>query len=209
MKRLFIILIGAMLTFTLSACWNNDLKSNTIVNTELTVREKAILSTTSNQSFVFDFNIDDEYKEIAVWLEKYEFGKLIEERMGYVTTEVIDNGYGSIIFTSIEPNDIDNQTFFKIGINSNRGTDSVTGATTISDVVSTKGVDGRLSVQGNIIGEIDITNEQMVLASIGFSWDEDSIVSFSPDLYSDDERRSIGLENYEVAYLLKSTFLKK
>lgn len=208
MKKTLMITLVTMLAFTLSACWNNNVKSNTIVNEELTVREEAILSTTSNHSFVFDFNIESEYKEVAVWIEKYEFGKLIEERMGYLTTEVMDNGYGSVIFTIIESNEIENQTLFNIGISSNGVTDSVTGSTTISDVVSTKDTDGRSGVLGNIREEIEVTNEQMVLASIGFAWDESSMVSFSSGFYKDDERRISELENYEVAYLLKSKFIK-
>lgn len=208
MKRLLIILMGAMLALTLSGCWDNNVKENTIVNAELTTRENAILSTTSNESFVFDFNIESEYKRVAVWMEKYESGKLIEERMGHLTTDVMDNGYGSIIFTTIEPNDIDNQTLFKIGINSNGVTDIVTGTTTISDVVSTKGTDGRLSVQGSIIEEMELMDEEMVLASVGFSWDQGSVASFSPEFYRDDEHRISELGKYEVAYLLKSTFIK-
>lgn len=208
MKRLFIILIAAMLALTLSGCWDNNVKENTIVNAELTTRENAILSTTSNESFVFDFNIESEYKRVAVWMEKYESGKLIEERMGHLTTEVMDNGYGSIIFTTIEPNDIDNQTLFKIGINSNGVTDIVTATTTIPDIVSTKGTEDRFSVQENIIGEMDITDEEMILANIGFSWGQDSITSFSPEFYRDDEHRISELEKFEVAYILKSTFIK-
>ncbi|OIJ12614.1 hypothetical protein BKP35_10525 [Anaerobacillus arseniciselenatis] len=202
MKKLLNITIVAMLAFTLSACGSTNVKSNTIVDAELTDRENEILSTTSNQSFVFDFNIESEYKEVTVWVEKYEFGKLVDEKIGYLTTEVMNNG--SIIFTIIESNAIENQTLFNIGINSNGGTGSVR----TSDIVSTKGTEGRSIVWGNISEQMDVTNEQMVLASIGFSWDEGSMVSFSSEFYRDIERRISELENHEVVYLLRSKFTK-
>ncbi|OIJ20709.1 hypothetical protein BKP45_08690 [Anaerobacillus alkalidiazotrophicus] len=202
MKKLLIITIVTMLAFTLSACGNNNVKSNTIVDAELTDREKGILSTTSNQSFVFDFKIEREYKEVSVWIEKYEFGKLVDEKIGHLTTEVMNNG--SIILTIIDLDVIENQTLFNIGINSNGGTGSVR----TSDIVSTKGTAGRSIVWGNMSEEMDVTNEQMVLASIGYSWDEGSMVSFSSEFYRDIERRINELENHEVVYLLRSKFTK-
>ncbi len=55
---------------------------------------------------------------------------------------------------------------------------------------------------------MDITNEQMILASIGFSWDKGSMVSFSSEFYRDTERLISELENHEIVYLLRSKFTK-
>lgn len=200
-KTLFVVMV-LMLALTLNACGNNNLKSNTIVNAELTDREIGILSTTSSQSFIFDFNIESEYKEVGVWIEKYEFGKLVEERIGYLTAEIENNG--SIILAVIEPSTSENQAFFKIGVNSN----GVTGSSTIADIVSTIGTENRSIIWGNFSEEMDVTNNQMILASIGFSWDEGSMVSFSADFYKDTEPRISELENHEVVYLLRSEFTK-
>lgn len=200
-KTLFIVIV-LMLAFTLSACANNNVKSNTIVNAELTDREIGILSTTSSQSFIFDFNIESEYKEVGVWIEKYEFGKLVEERIGYITAEIENNG--SIILAVVEPSTSENQAFFNIGINSN----GVTGASTIPDIISTKGTDDRSSVWGNFSEEMDITNGQMILASIVFAWNKNPMASFSTDFYKETEPRISELENHEVVYLLRSEFIK-
>ncbi len=198
--------IVLMVVFIFSACSNDTNAStntnknpNTIVDSELTDREEAILSTVSNQSFVFDFNIEDEYNEVSLWIEKYEFGELIDEQIGHFTTEVVKNG--SIIFTSVESEAIQ---MFNIGVYSNGGTTSII----TSDIVSTKGVEDRSTVWENNSEEIDVEDEEIVLASIGFSWDEDSMVSFSSEFYSDNERRIEELENYGVVYLLKSKFTK-
>ncbi|WP_077602911.1 hypothetical protein [Oceanobacillus sojae] len=77
MKSVWMILITGLTALTLAACGQNESDANTISISELTEREDVILSVTSEQSFVFDFNIDDEYKEVAVWIEKYEAGNLV------------------------------------------------------------------------------------------------------------------------------------
>lgn len=198
MKKLIFIMLVSLWTISLTAC--SGVESNTIVEAELTDRENEILSTTSKLSFVFDFNIDNEYKEVSLWIEKYEFGELVDERGG-IGTEVMEEG--SIIFTTNEPISNQNETLFTIGVISNEGTAS--GRT--SDLVPVQGTEGRFTIVGNINEEMDITDEEIVLASIGFSWEE-SISSFSPDLYTNAEHRSTMLENYEVAYLLVTKFTK-
>src|SRR5690625_4019987 len=202
MRKTLFIAIVLMLALTLNACGNSNVKSNTIVNAELTDRETGILSTTSSQSFVFDFNIENEYKKASVWIEKYEFGKLIEERIGYLTAEIENNG--SIILAIIESSTSEKQAFFKLGINSN----GVTSSSTIVDVVSTKGTENSSIVWGNLSEKMDITNDQLILASIGFSWDEGSMVSFTTDFYKEAEPRISELENHEIVYLLKGEFTK-
>lgn len=202
LKKSIIITLVTMLAFTLSACANNNTEANIIVRAELTDRENAILSTTSNQEFVFDFHIESEYKEAAVWIEKYEFGKLVDERIGYLTTEIENNG--SIILTMDDLNASENQIFFNIGINSN----GVTGSSTISEIISTKGRDSRSSLGGSITDKMEITNDAMVLASIVFAWDKSSMSSFPNEFYIDAERGNSELENHEVVYLLKSAFTK-
>ncbi|MFN7253500.1 MAG: hypothetical protein ACK4M9_22405 [Anaerobacillus sp.] len=201
MKKLLNITIVTMLAFTLSACGNN-VKSNTIVNAELTDREKGILLTTSDHSFVFDFNIDSEYTEASVWFEKYEFGKLVDEQTGQLLTKIMNNG--SIIFTITESEAVENQQLFNVGISSDDGTASVK----ISNIISTKSTDGMSSVWGSINEEMDITNENLVLASIRYSWGEGGMRSLSSEFYKDVEGQINEIENFEVVYLLRSKFMK-
>lgn len=90
MKRLVVILI-MLFVFSLSACdhSDNDAKSNIISASDLNERENAIISITSDQSFVFDYEIDAEYKEVALWIEKYKSGKLTDDKLGYMTTQLV------------------------------------------------------------------------------------------------------------------------
>ncbi|MDE5414262.1 hypothetical protein [Alkalihalobacterium chitinilyticum] len=201
MKKLVNITIVTMLAFTLSACGNN-VESNTIVNAELTDREKGILLITSDQSFVFDFNIDSEYTEASVWIEKYEFGKLVDEQTGPLISKITNNG--SIIFTITESEALDNQQLFNIGISSDGGAASLK----TFDTISIKGTDGMSSVWGSINEEMDIINENLVLASIRYSWGEGSMGSLSSEFYKDVEGQINEIENFEVVYLLRSKFTK-
>lgn len=201
MRKLFFMTALLSLVFALSACGNSHLKSNTIVEAELTDRENAILSTISNQSFVFDFNIDREYSEVTVWVEKYEFGKRVDDLIGGNKTQVTENG--SIIFTTNHPESTLNQTF-NLGVNG-RGS---TATYTFSDIISNNGEEGMHTMWGSINEEMDITNGELVLASICYAWGDGSMRSLSPDFYKDVESHIDEIENYDVVYLLKSKFTK-
>jgi hypothetical protein len=201
MKRLFAILMLALLVFTLSACDNNNTKSNTISVVELTEKENAILSTTSDKSFVFDFNIDSEYKEVSVWIEKYESGDLVDDKLSHITTQVEDNG--SIIFATPKTDYNEKQKTFNIGISSNGGTASISGYDTNSD-----GLDNMSSVWSNFQGEKTSIEGEVVLASICFSNDKNDMSSLTTNFYEDIEGHMYELEKYDIAYLLKTEFIK-
>ncbi|MCT1904856.1 hypothetical protein [Oceanobacillus sojae] len=200
MKSVWMILITGLTALTLAACGQNESDANTISISELTEREDVILSVTSEQSFVFDFNIDDEYKEVAVWIEKYEAGNLVDDRLGYMTTQAEQNG--TIIF-SFSENDSENNNSFNIGI-------AVDGA-----ITSMSGSDSNLtdlekmsSVSGNIPEKKAVDNGEVVLASISYSQDEDGIQSLTTDFYEDAAGHMNELEEYELTYLLKAEFIK-
>lgn len=196
------IIIVVMLVSVLSACGNNNLKSNTIADAELTDREKEILLTTSDQSFVFDFQVDSDFKETSVWIEKYELGKLVNEQIGYISTEVTDNG--SIIFTADKSNTTQNETFFNISINSKGNT----GSTASSELVSDKGTEGLAIVWGSNNEDMDVTEGELALGSICYSFEGNGMSSLSSDFYKDAEGHINEIENYDVVYLLKSQFTK-
>ncbi|WP_262176455.1 hypothetical protein [Saccharococcus sp. Marseille-Q5394] len=198
MKRLLIIV--ALLVFVLSACVTNDAKSHSISAVELTERENAILSTTSDNSFVFDFNVDSEYKEVSVWIEKYELGKLVNDRISSITSQVEENG--SIIFATSKAVGSQKQYTFNIGISSNNSIGSTSRIETNSDDLGAMS-----SVWGNIQGENNSIEGEVVLASICYSTDG-HMSSLTTDFYQDVDGYMNELENYDVVYLLKAEFNK-
>lgn len=198
MKRTLTILISALLIFILSACDDNN--SNTISVAELTDRENAILSSSSDNSFVFDFNIDKEYKEVTVWLEKYESGNLVEDKIGDLTVQV--EGDGSIIFTTSKTNNSQNQSTFNIAISSKAGVSSIN----VFDQNSYS-LDDMSSVWGPFPRENTFIEGKVVLGSICYSKDG-MMNSLTDDFYQDVDGHINELEKYDVVYLFKADFIK-
>ncbi|ALS78761.1 MULTISPECIES: hypothetical protein [Planococcus] len=198
MKRVTTLL--ALSFVFLSACANDVEKSNSISAVELTEKERAILTTTSDKSFVFDFSINSEYKEVSVWVEKYQSGTLIEEIVGSLSAEA--EGNGTIIFaTSKLENDGEKQTF-NIGISSNGHTGSVSNIE-----INPEDLVDMASVWGQLEGEKKSIDDELVLANISYSNDQ-VISSLSTDFFNDVENHIDELAQYDLVYLLKAEFKK-
>lgn len=197
MKKLFVLLLLGLLSLVLVACSQKDMESNTIATSELTEREKAILSTTSDKSFVFDFNIDSEYEEITVWVEKFESGNLVDDGLGHITTQAGENG--SIIFTTSK-NDNEKQNIFNIGISTDESTSSI--------IISDTALEEMASVWNHIPEEKSLDNGEVVLANICYSDDENGMQSLTTNFYDDVDGHMDELAEYDVVYLLKAEFLK-
>lgn len=200
MKRLFRLFIIGLSTLALVACSQTATDANSLSVSELTEREDAILSIASDKSFVFDFNIDSEYKEASVWIEKYEAGKLVDDRLAHLTTEVEQSG--SIIFTLSE-NTNENNNSFNIGV----GTDENLTSINVSDTDLT-GLESMASVWGSTSEKVAIDNGEAVLANISYSDDENGMHSLTTEFFEDAAGHMDELEEYDVAYLLKAEFVK-
>jgi len=200
MKGLFRVLIIGLSTLALVACSQTATDANSLFVSELTEREDTILSIASDKSFVFDFNIDSEYKEASVWIEKYEAGKLVDDRLGHLTTEVEQSG--SIIFTLSE-NTNENNNSFHIGIGTNENVTSIN----VSDT-DLNDLESMASVWGSTSEKVAVDNGEAVLANISYSDDENGMHSLTTDFFEDAAGHMDELEEYDVAYLLKAEFAK-
>ncbi|MGG3891761.1 hypothetical protein [Metabacillus fastidiosus] len=198
MRRVLFFAILTLFVLSLVAC--NDDNSNSEINTvsraELTEREEMILLSTADQSFVFDFNVEDKYKEVAVWVEKYESGNLVGE-VTRISTEV--NKMGTIIFSTSNTAEESDQALFNVSINSNSST-----ATASSPETIIKNDFGIVS-GSNPLGSISI-KDKIVLADICYSSSKEEVPTFSTDFYTDMDNHMDELKKYGVAYLLRSEF---
>jgi hypothetical protein len=131
MKRTLFTVFLSLVALSLGGCNDTDKKEqeNTISKAMLTEREQVILSATSDNAFVYDFNIDSEYKEANVWVEKYEFGKLVDDKVSFLSTTI--NNDGLIIFDISRVNEERNETFFNISISDNGNMSKVSSFETI------------------------------------------------------------------------------
>lgn len=200
MKRTLTILASALLLFILSACNDSNTNSNTISVAELTERENAILSSSSNISFVFDFNIDKEYKEVTVWIEKYELGNLVENKLSELTMQV--EGDGSIIITNPKTTYSQNQPIFNSAISSKEGVSTISAFDPNSN-----GLDDMSSVWGPFPKKRNIIEGELVLGSICYS-KAGIMKSLTADFYQDVDGHINELEKYDVVYLFKAEFIK-
>lgn len=202
MKRLSIILV-ALLVLLLSACQNDQSKSNVIFASELNDKENIILTTVSEQSFVFDYQIDTEYSEVIVWIEKYQSGELQDDKIGYISTEPAEDS-GTIILSTSKPMSQEEQQTYYIGI----GDEGKTASSSI--VLDQKSNTDHFSmVSGQIVEEKALDDEkENVLATIAYSDNEYGVSSISSDFYEDPETHLDELKEYDEVYLFKAKFVE-
>ncbi|KAB8136227.1 hypothetical protein F9U64_10450 [Gracilibacillus oryzae] len=189
--------IFALLVFFTSGCAFNE--ENTVSVVDLTEREEAILSTVSDHSFLFDFTADSEYKELTVWVDKYESGKLVEKKFSNMTIPIEQDGM--VIYTTVNNNDKSN--LYNLAISSGGSTASSRGPDPTS-----AGLEKMMSVWGTIPEKITFGEEEVVLASICYSDSETGVSSLPEEFYENVEGHKNELEDYDVAYLLKAEFKK-
>lgn len=200
MKRtLNILILMTAFVFVFSACdhdnSHNKDKTNTVTSTDLTKKENAILTTTSDQSFVFDFNIDHTYDEITVLVEKYKKGEL-DKNLTQLTVGVSE-GEGSIIVTTQRKNDDINYPVFNVGVSSG----GTTGSTSVPDYDEDYKQGMMSSLQEN---DISIENGEAVLAGIIKSENDHSSISLRSNFYEDSNE----MKKYDVVYLIKAKVMQ-
>lgn len=200
MKKTFVVLIS-LLILSLSACSNNNShsKSNIVSAADLNERENAIISTTSEQSFVFDFNADTEYEEVSVWIDKYESGELVDDKLGYMTTQTDENGTIILATTS----NGEKQLTYSIGVGDKGGTSSAI----ILDK-KLQNADSMATVSGQLTEGKSLNNGEIVLATIAYSDDEYGTSSISSQFYEDPAAHMDELKKYNIVYIFKTHFTK-
>jgi hypothetical protein len=191
-----------MLFCSFSACTKIQKSNNTISEVKLTKRENAILSTTSDQSFVYDFNVASNYKELSVWIEKYEFGKLVGDKINHITSGIKEDG--TIIFTTSKTPTNQNQSLFNMSINS----DGSTSASNQVETIFKDGLEGVTSISGSNQTENNPIQHNIVLASICYKKDGSRMVSLTDYFYRDVNKHIDEIRDYDVVYLLRADFIK-
>ncbi|MFJ7744452.1 hypothetical protein [Peribacillus sp. NPDC097295] len=201
MKKILYTALMTMLVIVLGACNGN--KTNTISVAELTDREKDILSMTTNDAFLFDFNIDDTYQEVEFWVEKYESGKLVDEKINHGTAPVYGNG--SLIFARTQSPEDENQFTFITGIETED--DDESDQSNISSLVKEKKGLENASITTRVLNDDrPIIKGEMALASICYTLDEDGATALSNDFYEDPTSNMEELKEFDLVYLLKGEF---
>ncbi|EGQ26275.1 MULTISPECIES: hypothetical protein [Sporosarcina] len=187
----------------LGACANTD--TNQLTIPELTDREKQILGTTSNQAFVFDYTADQKYKDVSIWLEKYEKGKKTAEPVSQFSTSLPGKlTSGGIVFTVVHTADQQVLFFTNVG-----DTDGFSGIQTQDTMPNGENL---AMLWGTNPQESLPLSEEMLLASIIHTSTTEGVgtSSLSVDFYEQKEGylEELKAKEYDVVYLLKASFKK-
>lgn len=180
-------------------------KADTISHTELTKREETLIGVNSDNYFVFDYKTQEEFESISLWIEKYEFGELVEDEGAKMTTS-IDGAAGYIAFISTKQANNSNKIGFNFGAGNNEGTFS--SARSEATTILTGNVDGLSSVWGSFSEDERKIDGEMVLATLAYSTGEFGVSSVTTDFYIDPVKNFDELKEYDVAYLFKVEFVK-
>ncbi|MDI6706090.1 MAG: hypothetical protein QME73_07520 [Bacillota bacterium] len=204
-KKLLSFLTVAVLALSLAACSSNVGKnSNTIYEAQLTDREKMFLSIVNNKYFVFDFNVDENYKWVEIWVDRYEFGEKASVR-SKLGTGLAMNEKGMLVITV---NDADRmKSNWTITVESGGGTSTGRFAEEyIADEdASFSSVSGTRSSKS-----ISIDDYEIVLAGICYkNQNAGSSMGFLTDeFFNDPDRNLREIENYDLVYLVKCKFYR-
>lgn len=195
MRKVVWSCVFILLLFSISACSKEVKSQNAVSEAKLTDREKFILSSTSDYSFVFDFHSNKKYKQVALWVDKYEFGKLAEEKISHLTTEI--EGNGTIIFTTSKLIGSQNNSTFNISVGKDGSSSGISTDQVMPKIAQSSG-------GSNPIGSIPIS-KNMTLATLSFA-NGNRMSSLSNKFYKDVERHLSEIETYDVVYVLKAEF---
>ena len=198
MKKFSLFITLLLFIACLGACNKEALLANTLVEVKLTDREKFLLSSTSDKSFVFDYKVDKKYKQVSLWVDKYEFGKLVEEKLNNTVIDI--NNKGTIIF-SISSKLVDQkESTFNISVGSEGG---YSGSST-KQMIPT----GRQSTWGSNPSESIQISNKIVLASICYS-NGQGMSSLTKAFYTEIDNHLNEIKDYDIVYVLRAEFLDK
>ncbi|MGG0643000.1 hypothetical protein ABE021_03485 [Sporosarcina gallistercoris] len=115
-KQLFLLLT---LIVILAGCSETKEKTNILSVSDVTDRERAILQMNTDHGYMFDFKVNEEFKEATVWVEKYEKGSLADHPVSSLSSSIRNKG--TIIFSMQRPVSKFDKTVLDVGSETKKG----------------------------------------------------------------------------------------
>lgn len=199
MEKTLWFFISILLLITLSACSSKN--TNILYETKLTDREKAFLSGGNNQYFAFDYNVDDEYNYVEVWIDSYEFGRKVS-RSGGLAADLTERK-GTVLAALNEFEEEKHQ--WTIVINDTGSSKFIEEYPEYNNSLTSK-MSGINSTKNISINENEIT-----LASICYIGqnNDTAALSLTNEFYNNPDENMKENEKYNLVYLMKIKFYKK
>lgn len=180
---------------------------NTISRAELTDRERLLMGNSRGTSFVFDFNADESYGELAMWMERYDFGVLAEDRVLNMSSTLRSDEdgtasvSGTIVFSMTpiagEDGEQSGMSTMRVAVSNGHGNSAISIPpieTPETAMLSGSNLDAETPVGGII-----------ELAQIGYSTASGGQMEFSVTAGDDEE----SMKQNDITYKLKCEFIKK
>ena len=197
LKRLAVC---TFLLFLLGACGNREAEeNNTIAAAELSEREKTLLhATASNILFIYNLSLESQ-GVLDVWMEKYEYGELIEEQIGRVQVAVSKNG--QIIVALIEVPQ-SKETIVRVAIINDTGYESNEGMIALPDI-------GAFGYGTLISNEGTTLNKDMAIGQLIYSGESNFFKTSWENLGNNPTTIIKELKDRPEVYLIRSSFKKE
>lgn len=113
MRRAILTVVLLLTLICLSACQTR----NSITHVELTERENMLAYSRSDQTFMYDYNVKDDYTSVKVWVEKYENGKKTETiELHHSYNENGIQSKGTIVLSTERIEETGNESTFYLSI---------------------------------------------------------------------------------------------
>ncbi|PWU68250.1 hypothetical protein [Gracilibacillus dipsosauri] len=175
---------------------HKEKEENVIVQANLTAKENGILTTTTDQFLITDFNLIGEDNKVSIRFEKYKSGKLIK-KWDSISTEKI--GDGTIVLTFSTNSEDGNQLEIRSGIISKGSTSS----NIMYDHLKYSESEYLLGLSDSPLLMEQKVKEEMLIGSFLFQIEGDSIESPRPEFY---QSLKENLDEYDVVYLIWAEF---
>ncbi|PAV29683.1 hypothetical protein CIL05_09935 [Virgibacillus profundi] len=185
-----------LITLSLLSACSNEVESDAVIEeAELTEFEKNLIELTGDQSFVYDYEINnDEVKEIHTFIDYYEKGELIERvsEMGTTLSETQSDDPMRTVFIRKQVNE--NEEQWITSIMSNSGSSS---ADAVNDISKRKEMNS--ASWGGITSRTPVNiGEKQVVASIVKS-NKNGVSTYNIIETEDDLKRAT---DYEQVYII-------
>ena len=186
--------------FLLSACGNSEPEeNNTIAAAELSEREKTLLhATAGNILFVYNLSLESQ-GVFDVWVEKYEYGELIEEKIGSVEAAVSKKGQILVALIEVPQS---KQTIVRVAIINDTGYESNEGMIALPDI-------GAFGYGTLISNEGTTLNKDMAIGQLIYSGESNFFKTSQESLGNNPVAIIKELKDHSEVYLIRSSFKKE
>ena len=194
LKRL---VLYTLLLFLLVACSNREAEeNNTIATANLSEREKTLLHATAS-NILFIYNVSLKSRGILnVWVEKYEYGELVQEHISSVEAAVSETGQIVVALIGVPQT---KQTIVRVAVINDTGYEANEGVITLPDI-------GAFGYGTLISSEGTTLNKDMAIGQLIYSGESNFFKTSQDNVGNNPVAIIKKLKDQPEVYLIRSAF---